>query len=95
MAMNGTRKGRRMESTEKNQPVAEYRIGAVKGVVWKNDTRNGIMFSTTLVRIYKDQEDEWKETHSLGRDDLLVAAKVLDQVHSFIVEEERRMRDDG
>lgn len=70
MAMNGTRKGRRMESTEKNQPVAEYCIGAVKGVVWKNDTRNGIMFSTTLVRIYKDQEDEWKETHSLGRDDL-------------------------
>jgi hypothetical protein len=47
------------------------------------------------VRIYKDQEDEWKETHSLGRDDLLLAAKVLDQVHSFIVEEERRMRDDG
>lgn len=64
-------------------------------MVWKNDTRNGIMFSTTLVRIYKDQEDEWKETHSLGRDDLLLAAKVLDQVHSFIVEEERRMRDDG
>ena len=95
MAMNTSRRGKRMESTEKNQPAAEYRIGAVKGVVWKNDTRNGIMFSTTLVRIYKDQEDEWKETHSLGRDDLLLAAKVLDQVHSFIVEEERRLRDEG
>ena len=33
--------------------------------------------------------------YNLGRDDLLLAAKVLDQVHSFIVEEDRRMRDDS
>ncbi len=69
---------------EKNHPVMEYRINGVKAVVWKNETRNGSMFNTTLVRVYKDKDDQWQETTSLGRDDLLAAAKVLDQAHSFI-----------
>lgn len=81
-----------MESSEKSQPEAEFRINGVKAVVWKNETRNGHMFNTTLVRVYKDAEDEWQETHSLGRDDLLAAGKVLDEAHSFILDEERKAR---
>ena len=50
------------------------------------------MFNTTLIRVYKDAEDEWRETHSLGRDDLLAAGKVLDEAHSFILSEERKAR---
>ena len=50
------------------------------------------MFNTTLVRVYKDSDEEWKETHSLGRDDLLAAGKVLDEAHSFILDEERKAR---
>tara|TARA_R100000687_G_scaffold19368_2_gene15805 strand:+ start:137 stop:391 length:255 start_codon:yes stop_codon:yes gene_type:complete len=81
-----------MDSSENTQPEAEFRINGVKAVVWKNDTRNGHMFNTILVRVYKDTEDEWKETHSLGRDDLLAAGKVLDEAHSFILGEERKAR---
>lgn len=81
-----------MESSEKNQPAAEFRINGVKAVVWENDTRNGSMFNTTLVRVYKDKDEEWKETNSLGRDDLLAARKVLDEAHSFILDEERNAR---
>jgi hypothetical protein len=81
-----------MESSEKNVPVAEFRINGVKAVVWKNDTRNGAMFNTKLVRVYKDKDDEWQETTSLGRDDLLIAAKALDEAHSFILAEEREAR---
>ena len=58
----------------KNRPVAEFRINGTKAVVWKNDTQNGPMFNTSLVRIYRDADDQWQETHSLGRDDLLSAA---------------------
>lgn len=79
------RRNKRMDSTQKNQPVMEYRINGVKAVVWKNETRNGSMFNTTLVRVYKDKDGQWQETASLGRDDLLAAAKVLDQAHSFII----------
>ena len=81
-----------MESSEKNRPVAEFRINGVKAVVWENETRNGSMFNTTLVRVYKDKDEEWKETNSLGRDDLLAARKVPDEAHSFILDEERNAR---
>ena len=50
------------------------------------------MFNTNLVRIYKNADDEWKETHFLGRDDLLAARRVLDEAHSSILDEERSAR---
>ena len=85
------RNNKRMETAEKNQPMAEFRINGVKSVVWKNETRNGAMFNTSLVRVYKDKDDEWQETHSFSRDDLLAAVKVLDEAHSFILEQERQV----
>ena len=72
-----------MDSSEKTQPEAEFRINGVKAVVWRNDTRNGHMFNTTLIRVYKDAEDEWRETHSLGRDDLLAAGYALAVLEIF------------
>lgn len=56
-------------------------MGAIKAAIWKNDTGNGVRFNTTLSRLYKDG-DEWRNTDSFGRDDLLVLAKVADQAHS-------------
>lgn len=77
----------------KNQPVHELRIGTIKAVVWANKVNNnGVMHNVVPVRIYRDDNGEWHETHSLGRDDLLVAAKVLDLAHSWIIEHERKER---
>ncbi len=72
----------------KNVPVHTVRVGAIKVAVWKNSTQNGPMYNSTLVRSYKNQQGEWGESHSLSRDDLLVAAKALDLAHTFIVETE-------
>ena len=75
----------------RNQPVHEIRIGAIKAVIWANRvSNNGTMHNVVPVRIYRDDAGEWHETHSLGRDDLLVAAKVMDMAHSWIVEAERK-----
>ena len=71
----------------KNQPVKEVRLGRIKAVIWKNpgSNGNGPLFNTTLARLYKDPEsDNWKESQSLGRDDLLLAAKVLGEAHTWI-----------
>lgn len=57
-----------------NRPFRVIRRGLLKVVIWKNQTTNGSMFSTQLIRVYKDGED-WKETHSFNREDLLHAAK--------------------
>ena len=72
----------------KDKPVHEVRLGAIKAAVWKNSTENGARYNTTFSRLYKDG-DEWKNTDSFGRDDLLVVAKVSDQAHSWIHEQER------
>ena len=69
----------------KDKPAHEVRIGSIKAAIWKNDTSNGVRYNTTFSRIYKDkEEDQWKSTDSFGRDDLLVLAKVADEVHTWI-----------
>lgn len=77
-------------SETKNQPVQEIRMGLIKAVVWANPTKsNGIMHNVTLSRVYRDTNGDWQETHSLGRNDLLLAAKVLDAAHTFICRKEQ------
>jgi len=70
-------------SKDKQKPVHEVRLGAIKAAVWKNDTENGVRYNTTFSRLYRNGE-EWNNTDSFGRDDLLVVAKVADQAHSWI-----------
>lgn len=71
------------ELMPKDKPVHEVRYGAIKAAVWKNDTEKGVRYNTTFSRLYRD-DDEWKQTESFGRDDLLLVAKVADQAHSWI-----------
>ena len=69
-----------------DKPAHEVRLGTVKATIWKNDTGNGVRFNTTFTRLYRDG-NEWKNTSSFGRDDLLVVRKVADQAHSWICEQ--------
>lgn len=97
---NGTAYGRgrsqsqQQQQQDANRPFKELRSSGLKAVIWRNDTSNGQMFNTQLVRVYRDDKDEWHETTSLGRDDLLLAAKLLDQAHTLIMraEEDERQR---
>ena len=67
----------------KNRPVHEVRLGSVKATIWANDTQAGIRHNITLAKLYRDG-DAWKTTPTLGRDDLLVAAKVLEMAHTWV-----------
>jgi len=68
---------------EKQKPVHEVRLGAIKAAIWKNETESGPRFNTTFSRLYKDG-DEWASTDSFGRDDLLALGKVADLAHTWI-----------
>lgn len=70
---------------EKTKPVDEVKFGSVVASIWKNDSINGVYYNVTLTRLYKEGES-WKRSESLGREDLLVAAKVLDLAHTRIYE---------
>ena len=82
------------QTSESNRPVHVVRYGLIKAAVWRNmvDMGNASrpMYNVTLNRSYRDGEDNWKDTSSLGYDDLLVAAKALDEAHSFIVQQMAR-----
>ena len=69
--------------TNKTKPVHEVRLGCIKAAVWRNETEAGVRYNVTFSRLYKDN-DQWKSTESFGRDDLLLLAKVADQTHSWI-----------
>ena len=66
------------------QPAYASRHRRLQIAVWENDSSNGTFFTAGIQRSYKDGE-EWKRTSStLNRDDLLVAAKLLNWSHSAV-----------
>ena len=59
-----------------SKPVHEIRLGLIKAAIWHNLTRAGERHNVTLTRLFRNG-DTWKESNHFGRDDLLLAAKVL------------------
>ena len=71
------------------RPTATVRIGTVKAAIWENQAGERTRYNVTVSKRYRDAEGQWKTTHSFGRNDLLLIAKVADQAHSRIVELEQ------
>jgi hypothetical protein len=72
-------------------PIHEVRLGLIKAAIWQNQTRVGERHNVTLTRLYRNG-DVWKESTHFGRDDLLLASKVLDLAHSWIYQQDRAER---
>ena len=73
-------------TTTKPPPVHEVRAGRIRASIWSNPSEKGVWHSVTLSRLYKDGDD-WKDSSSFGKDDLLLLAKVIDKAHSWIIEQ--------
>ena len=73
---------------EKTRPVFEIRFGLIKASIWHNMTRAGERFNVTLTRLFRNG-DVWSQSSHLGRDDLLVAAKILDMAHTWIYQQDK------
>ena len=71
------------QSDTKTKPVHEIRLGRIRAAIWANQTDNGLRHNVTVSRLYKDG-DNWKDSHSFGRDDLPLVGKVLDRCHDWI-----------
>jgi hypothetical protein len=74
--------------TEQNKPV--HRIpgpGGLKLAIWQHESDKGPWYTVTPSRSYKTAEGQWKDSQSYGFDDLLNLAKMLDQAHSWIMNE--------
>ncbi len=72
---------------KKQAPVHRVKFGRVTAAIWENQTKEGDIFhSVTLTRSYR-VNDEWKDTSSLGKNELPVAALVLQQAFVWLQEQ--------
>lgn len=66
------------------RPAHEFKLGRIRAAIWANETEDHeVWFNVTLSRSYKNGE-AWKDTSTLGRDDLPVAIKAMDMAYSWI-----------
>ena len=67
-----------------NAPVHTIRVNGIRASIWKNETDKGPRYNTTFERSYRDGE-EWKNSDSYGREDLLVLSYVAKEAFRWIV----------
>ena len=65
-------------------PQHEIRRGLIKVRIWKRKPKNGVRYSLTVVRLFRNG-DQWKESTRLGRDDLPLVRLVLDEAYAWIL----------
>jgi hypothetical protein len=70
-----------------NKPAHKIRSGVLQVTIWRNTGEKGAWYTVNPSRSYKQGDDIWKETESLGFDDILAMCKLLDQAHSWIAQQ--------
>jgi len=77
----------------KQRPVREITYYPVRVSIWENQAEQGKTFySTTVGRIYK-AKGEWQSSQSLNAEDLLVAAKALNDADTWIRDQYQTARE--
>jgi hypothetical protein len=72
-----------------SKPAHKIRIGVLQVVIWRNTTEKGHWYSVIPSRGYKQGDATWKETDSLGFDDLLTMCKLFDMAHTWILHQQQ------
>jgi hypothetical protein len=74
-------------------PDYKAHYGRVQAAVWRRESEGRTAFSVSLTRSYKDKHDQWQRTTNLDEDDLLPAAKALDDVYTWIQRSRHQSRE--
>lgn len=69
------------------KPTMEIRRGLIKARIWQRRSKNGVRYSLSVVRLFRNG-DQWKESTRLGRDDLPLVRLVLDEAHLWMLTNE-------
>lgn len=75
-------------------PVKTLRLGRLKAAVWENGADDRTYHNVKFARTYLDENKKFQDSDSFGREDLLLLAKLADQVHTFICERQAAQRSD-
>jgi len=69
------------------KPTWEIRRGLIKVRVWQRRSKNGVRYSLSVVRLFRNG-DQWKESTRLGRDDIPLVRLVLDEAYTWMLTNE-------
>ncbi len=69
------------DNQPKNRPVENLREGPLKAAIWRNEGENGAYHSVTLVRTYKDQNGDLRDTNSFRAKDMLGLSELSRRAH--------------
>jgi hypothetical protein len=72
-----------------SKPAHKIRSGVLQVTIWRNTGDKGNYYSVVPARGYKVGDDSWKETDSMGFDDLLAMAKLFDLAHTWIMHQQQ------
>ncbi len=67
-----------------SSPAHKIRFSNLSVTIWRNVSDKGTWYSVTPSRSYKQGDETWKETDSLGQDDLLAMAELHRQAFVWI-----------
>ena len=72
-----------------SKPAHKIRFGNIQVTIWRNSSDKGVWYSVNPCRSYKNGDETWKETDSLGTDDLLIMAELLRQAFGWIARQQQ------
>ena len=70
-------------------PAHKIRISNLSVTIWRNTSEKGTWYSVNPSRSYKNGDETWKESDSLGVDDLLTMAELLRQAFIWIAKQQQ------
>lgn len=83
----------RQEPQVSRSPEYKVHFGRVQAAVWRREIEGRTTYSVTLTRSYKDKYDQWQRTSSLDEEDLLPAAKALDESYTWVQRQRHQARE--
>jgi hypothetical protein len=78
-----------MKEINMSKPAHKLRNGVLQVTIWRNQGEKGPWYSVIPTRSYKQGDETWKETDSLGEGDVLAMAKLLDLADTWIMHQKQ------
>ncbi len=75
-------------SNQPQRPEVDFRVGAISAAVWRNTETEGdreiSRFSVKIIKQYKDENDDWRDTTTFFQHDLPKLTLVAQKAYEYI-----------
>lgn len=71
-----------------SQPAHKFRFQNLSVTIWRNKNDKGTWYTVNPARSYKAGDETWKESDSLGADDLPIMSALLDQAFAWVCKQQ-------